>query len=287
MKMVTKAVLKKAYPKRPSQSHKYDFGLLLVIGGSRFYTGSPAFSALAAFRSGVDMVQIIAPERAADIIASFSPNLAAYPLKGERIEKKHLSTLLAMTKSAEIVSEGKTAIVIGGGMGRSEKTRKAVLDYLSQTSSPLVVDADGIHAVSENKEVLKERSSLLTPHAKEFEVLTGKRVLNLSFEEKKKTVKEEALKLGSVILLKGEKDIISDGKETAVSKRGNPFMTVGGTGDVLAGVAGALMAKGLDPFLSAKAAAFITGAAGEEAARKYGVSLLASDVIEEIPLILK
>ena len=89
---VTKDILKNIYKERPRDSKKYDFGLLIVIGGSDFYSGSPALSALAAFKTGVDMVRIIAPKRAADIIASFSPNLAAYPLEGKWLERKHLAT---------------------------------------------------------------------------------------------------------------------------------------------------------------------------------------------------
>ena len=115
---VTKNILKNIYKERPADVRKYDFGLLLVIGGSEFYSGSPALSALAAFKSGVDMVRIIAPKRAADIIASFSPNLAAYPLEGNWLTKKHLATLISMTESAKAVSRGNAAVVIGGGMGR-------------------------------------------------------------------------------------------------------------------------------------------------------------------------
>ncbi len=287
MKEVSKSVLNKAYPKRPLDSHKYNFGLLLVIGGSQFYTGSPAFSSLAAFKSGVDMVYTISPKRSADIIASFSPNLAAFPLEGKRIGKDHVSTLLSMTKSAEAVSRDKTAVVIGGGTGRTEETKEALLSYLSKVNIPTVVDADGIYAVAENTETLKDQPCIFTPHPKEFEVLTGEEVFGVSLEKKAKKVKEQALRFKSIILLKGENDIISDGKETVFCKKGNPFMTVGGTGDVLAGVAGALMAKGLNPFLAAQAASFITGSAGERAAKKKGVSLLATDVIEEIPYLLK
>ena len=94
---VTKSILKNIYKKRPDNARKYDYGLLLIIGGSEFYSGSPAFSALAAFKTGVDMVRIIAPKRAADIIASFAPDLAAYPLEGKRLTKDHLATLLSMT----------------------------------------------------------------------------------------------------------------------------------------------------------------------------------------------
>ncbi len=120
---VNKDILKKIYKKRPSGVKKYDFGLLLIIGGSESYSGSPALSALSAFKSGVDMVRIIAPKRAADIIASFSPNLATYPLEGDWLTIKHLATLFSMTEAAKIVSNGKTAVVIGGGAGRSEETQ--------------------------------------------------------------------------------------------------------------------------------------------------------------------
>jgi len=95
---VTKNILKDIYKERPKDTKKYDFGLLLVIGGSDFYSGSPALSALAAFKSGVDMVRVIAPKRSADIIASFSPNLAAYPVEGSWVTKKHLATLLTLAE---------------------------------------------------------------------------------------------------------------------------------------------------------------------------------------------
>ena len=117
---VSKSILKDIYKKREGGSKKYDFGLLVVIGGSEFYSGSPALSALSAFRSGVDMVRIIAPKRPADIIASFKPDLASYPLDCSHLSKEHLSLLLSMTESARIVSHGKTAVVIGGGLGRSQ-----------------------------------------------------------------------------------------------------------------------------------------------------------------------
>jgi len=115
---VTKDILKNIYKNRPSGVRKYDYGLLLVIGGSEFYSGSPALTALSALKSGVDMVRIVAPKRAADIIASFSPNMAAYPLDGDWLVKKHLATLISMTESVKAASRGKAAVVIGGGMGK-------------------------------------------------------------------------------------------------------------------------------------------------------------------------
>jgi len=284
---VTKDILKKIYKPRPRDSKKYDFGLLIVIGGSDFYSGSPALSAMAAFKSGCDMVRIIAPKRAADIIASFSPNLAAYPLEGNWLESKHLATLLEMTESAKAVSYGKTAVVIGGGMGRSEETQKAILEYLEQVSVPVVIDADAIHAVGKKPEIGAGKPFLFTPHTYEFFVLTGKEIYKLPFEEKIKMVQEEAARLQTTILLKGPTDIISDGKEVALNKTGSPYLSKGGTGDTLAGICGALMARGIDAFTSAQAAAYINGKAGEIVSQRLKEGLLATELIEAIPEVIK
>jgi NAD(P)H-hydrate epimerase len=286
MKVVTQSILNKIYKKRPENSKKYDFGLLIVIGGSEFYSGSPALSALAAFKSGVDMVRIIAPQRAADIIASFSPDLAAFPLEGKWLTKEHLPILLEMTKSAKIVSYGKTAVVIGGGMGRSNATQEVILEYLSQIDVPVVVDADAIYALSKNLEIISGKNFLITPHAYEFFILTGKEIYQLPEKEKIEIVKNQAKKLGATILLKGKTDVISNGKEVALNKTGTPYLTTGGTGDTLAGICGALLARGIDPFLAAQAAAFINGKAGEIVAKRMGEGLLATEIIKAIPEVL-
>ena len=287
MQKITKDILKQVYFPRPAESHKYDFGLLLVVGGGNFYTGSPALAAMAAFRAGVDMTHILAPRRAADIIASFSPNLAAYPFKGDWFDNEDLPTLLTFTESAKTVAGDKTAVVLGGGMGRSEETKEAIVNYLQKTSIRAVIDADGIHAVSKNLAVIKDKNFIFTPHAYEFLILTGRDVREAKPEEKIKAVQEEAARLGCVIVLKGRQDIISNGQETAIDSSGSPFMTVGGTGDTLAGIAGSLLAQGVEPFLAARAASYINGKAGEAAAKKYGAGMTATDLIEEIPNVIK
>jgi len=283
---INKEILKKIYPVRPLDSKKYDYGLLLVIGGSDFYSGSPALSSLAAFRAGVDMVRIVAPKRAADIIAGFSPILAAYPLEGKWLESKHVVTLITMTEAAKAVAGGNAAVVIGGGMGRSEETQKAILEYLSQVKVPVVIDADAIHAVGKNPAIIAGRDFLITPHTYEFFILTGKEIYKLSDEEKIKVVEAEAARLQTTILLKGKTDIISNGKETAIDKAGTPYMTVGGTGDVLAGICGALMARRINAFEAGQAAAFINGKAGEAAAMKWKDGMTATDLIESIPEVI-
>lgn len=287
MQKLNSKILKEIYKKKSKDAKKYDTGFMLVIGGSEFYSGAPAFSALGAFKAGVDMVNIIAPERAANIIASFQPDLATYDLPGERVEEKHLSTLLSLTKGADEVAHDKSAVVVGGGMGRSDKTKKVIGEYLSQVPCPAVIDADAIYAIDEEvKKKIKGKNFIITPHSYEFYILTGKKLDQKSEEEKINIVKEEAKKLGVTILLKGGTDIISDGEKVALNEEGSPYMTVGGTGDILAGIAGALLARGIDPFKAACGAALINGKAGKNVAKKLGESLMASDVINEIPNIL-
>jgi len=287
VKEVTKDILKNIYKERSKDSKKYDFGLLIVIGGSDFYSGSPALSAMAAFKSGVDMVRIIAPKRAADIIAGFSPNFAAYPLEGNWLTKKHLATLLSMTESAKEVSRGNTAVVIGGGMGRSPETQEAILEYLSQVSVPVVIDADAIHALGKKPEIVAGKPFLITPHTYEFFILTGREIYKLSEEEKINAVKEEAARLQVTILSKGPTDIISDGNEVALNKTGTPFMIKGGCGDTLAGICGALLARGINPFIAAQAGAYINGKAGEIVTEREKEGLLATELIEAIPEVLR
>ena len=284
---ITKSILKDIYKKRPQETRKYDFGLLIVIGGSEFYSGSPALSALSAFRTGVDMVRIIAPKRAADIIASFTPDLAAYPLEGNLLSQKHLSTLISMTESAKAVSRGNTAVVIGGGLGRSAETQEVILGYLSSISVPAVIDADAIYALSKKPEIIYQKPFLITPHTYEFFILTGKEISKIPEREKIELVKEEANRLQTVILLKGPKDIISNGNDIALNKTGSPLMSKGGMGDTLAGIAGALMARQIDSFKSAQAATFINGLAGELAIKKFGESVMATDLIESISEVLR
>ena len=285
---VNEEILKELFKERKEGQYfrKYDFGLVLVIGGGEFYSGSPALSAMAAMRTGCDMVRVVSPKRAADIIASFSPNLAAYPLEGKWLEEKHLSTLVSMTESAKTVSRGNMAVVIGGGAGRSEETKKTIVDYLSHIDVPAVLDASAIYAAGDNPEIIKGKPFLMTPHTFEFFVMTKREIYKLSHEEKQVAVKEEAERMETTILLKEKPDIISNGKEIALNRMGTPYMSVGGTGDVLAGVCGALMSRQIDPFIAAQAAVYITCKAGEKAAKKLKESLLPTDIIDVIPEIL-
>ncbi len=287
MQETNQEIIKQIFQPRDPQAYKYNFGYLIVIGGSQLYTGAPALTALGAYKSGVDKVTVIAPQRAANIIASFSPSLITSSLKGERLNDSHLSCLLMMVRAGKEAAHGKCAVAIGGGLGRSEETFKAVIKFLSQIDVPCVIDADAIHAIAKQKSMLN-KSFVLTPHNYEFYILTGKLIKEVKeLEEKIEIVKEAAKNLNTNILLKGNPDILSDGEEVILNKTGNPFMTVAGTGDVLTGICGALLARGIDPFLAAQASAYISGKAGDLAAENLGESLMAEDVINHVSQVIK
>lgn len=287
MEYIKKNILKKVYKPRSKGSHKYNFGNLLVIGGSQLYSGSPALVAFAALRAGVDLTMVVAPKRSADIIASFSPNLISYSLEGHDLGKCHLPEISSLTERAKKVAGEKTACVIGGGVGRDEETKETIIEYLSGLDVPAVVDADAIWASSEKKDILKCKKFVLTPHQYEFYNLSGIDVMRMEPKEKSEVVKKIAGELKTTILLKGNVDIISDGNKVFFNKTGCPEMTVGGTGDTLAGICGCFLSQGFDPLLAASASAYINGLAGEKAKEKLGVSMIATDLIKEIPQVIK
>jgi len=278
MIVVKRSLIKKIYKPRKKWSHKGNFGSLLVIGGSRKYSGSPAFNALSAYRSGADLVTVATPTRAADIVASFSPDLITYPLEGDYLNEKHLDDIFVLAGSSD-------AVAIGGGLERNKKTLASVNKILKGLTIPCVIDADAIHAVAKNKKVLR-KDFVITPHSIEFYVLTGTKP-EPDVKKRLKLVKKAASKLGCVVALKGYVDVISDGKRVEVNKTGNPYLTVGGTGDTLTGVCGALLARGVEPFDAACAACYINGRAGDLATKKFGEGFIASDLINEIPKVIK
>jgi len=268
--------------KRTEWSHKYDFGHLLVVGGNWKYSGSPAFNALAALRSGVDLVTITAPERAANIIATFSPDLITVPLVGNYITSEHVELITDIAKNEKV-----SAVVVGGGMGRQVETLDAIKKIHEQVDLPFVFDADALYAIAMGN--LKPRENdILTPHGGEFNALFGIKP-STNIKERKKQAENAANRTHCVILLKGWIDIITDGKKTQMIKKSREtvYMTKGGTGDVLAGIAGGLLAQGIQPFEAACLAAKINGVAGEKLGKEKKAGLLASDLLEKIPAALK
>ena len=267
--------------RRPPDSHKGQFGRLLVIGGSETFTGAPSLVALAAYRTGTDLVFIAAPEKTARVISAFSPNLISIKLPGECLAVAHIRMLREHIEKA-------TAVVVGPGLGQSNKTSSAVrrmLPILLESKKQLLLDADALRCFGIVRKKLFNHSTVLTPHAGEFQSLSGKppsKDLKVRWSE----VKAFAGKSGAVILVKGPTDVISDGERVRLNDTGNPGMTVGGTGDVLSGIVAGLMAQGVNPFRAAVAGAFISGAAGDLAEERSGYHLTPIDLLEYIPKVL-
>ncbi len=279
MKLVTKNILKTVFPKRKKDVRKYDFGSLLIIGGSKLYTGAPAMAALSAYKVGVDVVTVAAPERVANIIACYAPEIIAYPLRGEYFTLEHLNDL-------EELEKGKTALLIGNGLGREDSTLSTTLYYIKNTKLPCVVDAGAIHALK-NYTAKKVKRIIVTPHLGEFFAMTGIKLEGKSIEEKTSIVLNETKKRNLTILLKGSTDIISDGKNIFINKTGNPYMTKGGTGDTLAGICAGLLARGIDTLTAACAGAYINGKAGEIASKTLKESFMPTDLIGSIYEVIK
>lgn len=267
---------------RLRQTHKGDHGRLLVLGGSETFSGAPALASLAALRVGIDVVYTAAPANTAHDIAAFSPNLITVKLKGDYLSPAHHPVLLEYLEKA-------TAVVLGPGLGLHSTTQTAVVELitiLEKMNKPLLLDADGLKALANSRHQFT-CPCVLTPHGGELQILTGAETPK---DERSYVthVSETASTMNATLLLKGPVDIVSDGIRTKINRIvHNPGMTVGGTGDVLSGIVGALLSQGFDPFRSAAAGVFINGAAGDFAAQKHGYHLVATDLIELIPSVMR
>ena len=265
---------------RPPGVHKGDFGRLLLVGGSEVFSGAPALVAMAALRAGVDLTYIAAPEKTARAISSMSPALITVKLEGKHLNSRNTSIIKQYLETS-------TAVVIGPGLGLHRETKGAVEEIMKLTEEekiPLLLDADGLKAFAEFKRKV-DWPLVLTPHAGEYEILTGRK-LPKDLEERVEKVQKTARKLGATILLKGPVDVISDGKRVKFNFTGNPGMTVGGTGDVLSGIVGAFLAQGADPFEAAVAGAFVNGAAGDFVWSEKGYHMVPTDILEWIPRVI-
>lgn len=263
----------KPFQKRPAASHKGDAGRVLVIGGGA-YSGAPALAALGALRAGADIVTVAAPKNVSDIIASFSPNLIVRALSGDRLSESDVPLISELIRKHDVV-------VMGMGLGTSDGTLRAVREIVPLCSKA-VIDAD---ALGPFLLPLLNNNIIITPHAGEMKRISGEEVPEKE-KERIEFIRNFAKDHEVTVLLKGAIDIISDGEEVRASRTGNAGMTVGGTGDVLAGLTGALYAKH-DALSAACAGAFINGAAGDLAFSEFGYGLLATDIIDHIPAVMK
>lgn len=261
-----------ALPNRRGGEHKGDFGRMLVIGGSKEYIGAPLLVDSAARKTGVDLIFLNCPRYVAD--RQNDPNLIINSLDSEfYINSQDVDKILNKFTNFD-------AVVIGNGIGTNEKTGDAISKLLANVNVPIVIDADALKLII-NKNL--NSNIILTPHTREFEILFNEKISDLNLNEKIEIVENYASETNTTIVLKGSTDIISNGRQTKLNKTGNPGMTVGGTGDVLAGIIGGLAAQNKDTFVSSCAGTFLCGLSGDTASENLGYGFTATDVISHIP----
>ncbi|MGC8607681.1 MAG: NAD(P)H-hydrate dehydratase [Vulcanisaeta sp.] len=274
------------YARKPD-SKKGDNGRVLFIGGSREFTGAIYLAARASLRTGVDLSIVMAPRDVARDIRAHDPSIIAIPLDGDYLMLNHVDQIMEQVGKSHVIA-------IGPGLGLREETMKAVVELVSRAvdvGKKVVIDADAIKAIGELKrQDLITKNVIVTPHAGEFKWLTGIDVTKEGNTWSKALMVRDVVKSslrGGIVLLKGNVDVITDGQRYKVNFTGNPGMTVGGTGDVLTGVVSALMIKVQDPLEAAAIGAFITGLAGDLAAKDLGYHITPTDVIENIPKVFR
>ncbi|MEZ3164120.1 NAD(P)H-hydrate dehydratase [Halorubrum sp. RMP-47] len=254
---------------RDPDSHKGDNGEVLVVGGGP-YTGAPTLAALAALRAGADLVRVACPESVAGAVQGFSPNLIVRPLPGDRVGSAHVERVASL-------AAGVDTVVLGPGLGDGDGVREFVAEFLTAYDGRAVVDADALRVVPG---VDTDAELVCTPHQGELVDMGGETASDP--DERAELVREFAADLGHTLLVKGAVDVIADGDGVRLNRTGNPGMTVGGTGDVLAGTVGALAAV-TDPFRAAAVGAYVVGRAGDAAAEANGAGLVATDLPDRLP----
>lgn len=266
---------------RESAANKGDYGTVLVLGGGRGMAGAAALAAAGALRSGAGRVRVGCPFEVQPTIASYEPSYMAYPLADDG--QGHLDFPVCARELERLV-EGSTVLVVGPGMGRTDKTRALLRWVLESVSLPTVIDADGLNNLENQPKLLEglTRPVILTPHPKEMSRLTGESVEAIQADREGAAVRL-ASRDGLIVALKGAGTIVTDGTRVYVNKTGNPGMATGGSGDILGGTIGALIGQSLAPFEAAVLGVYAHGLAGDIAKDQNGeVGMIAGDIVDSL-----
>lgn len=267
-------------PDRDPEGHKGNFGRLLLLCGSRGYTGAAYLAAMGALRGGAGLVFLGVPESIYAIEAVKLTEAIVFPLPDENggLSRE------AVTEIRERLAR-MDAVVIGPGLGQGPGALAALEAVLKEAKCPVVVDADGINLLGKHMDLLRGRPypTVLTPHDGEFARLGGdltadRRASSMTF----------AKAMGCILVRKGHASLITDGETVYRNPTGNPGMAVGGSGDVLAGLIAAFLGQGIPPLAAAACGCWFHGAAGDRCARELGqYGMLPTDMLEVLPRLLK
>ena len=268
-------------PVRRRESHKGDYGRVLLLCGSEGLTGAARLAAKAALRTGSGLVHLGVPEKIYPIIAAGAGSEIVFPLPCDSAGRLCMAALPTITDRLPEMD----AVLLGPGLGRSDELTRLMQAVLSVCRAPLVLDADGINAVAAHIDVLRGCACpvVLTPHDGEF--------LRLGGDPKAADRTQEAMRLANrthaVLLLKGSRTVITDGLNVYVNHTGNPGLATGGSGDVLAGMIAALLGQHIMPLEAAAAAAWLHGSAADLAAQELGeYGMVPEDLLLRIPRLL-
>ncbi|MDE1866364.1 MAG: NAD(P)H-hydrate dehydratase [Thaumarchaeota archaeon] len=278
-KILQATVVKNFIPPRKSSSRKGENGKVLVVGGSYLYHGAPILSSLAALRTGADLVYTCVPKINVTPTRAYSPNLIVIPLVDAKITRG------AVRKLVGIIPKELDSATIGMGLGIQDKEAlKILVKDLLDRAVMLSLDASAL--VPEILSEIKDKKVTVTPHAGEFKRLFGELPPD-NIKQRTMMVQKHAKNNGVTVLLKGPTDIVSDGSQTFLNPKNLASMTVGGTGDVLSGVVAAMLSKNRKPVEAASCAVFINGNAGALAQKKNGLHIMATDILDFIPVAMK
>lgn len=274
-----KAVLS-LLPDRDPWGHKGNYGKLLLLCGSRGFTGAAALAAMGALRSGAGLVYLGVPECIYEIeaVKLLEPVVFPMPCEDGKFSKKAASDILNRLP-------GMDAVLIGPGLGQSDGTLAVLKTVLEHFQGPVVVDADGINLLAQHKYLLRGRTgvTILTPHDGEFARLAG-----TLGTDRHQAASALAGELGCIVVRKGHETLITDGVVCYRNRTGNPGMAVGGSGDVLAGMIVSLLGQGIAPVEAAAAAVWLHGAAGDLCEKEMGqYGMLPSDLLKALPRLMK
>ncbi len=256
-----------ALPARPEDSHKGDYGRVVVAAGSAGMGGAAVLASQAALRAGAGRVTCACPQAVLPFFAPFPCVMTAV------LEEAVVS---ALASKAE-------ALCVGPGLGKAPETASIVRALLAGSKAPAVVDADALAALDASTLAALKDRAVLTPHPGEMASLTGSTVKVVQ-TDRRELAKDYAGRHGLVVVLKGHGTVVTDGLRLAVNATGNAGMATAGTGDVLSGVIAALLAQGMQPFEAAYLGVYLHGLAGDLAAKEKGLhSLIATDVLDCLP----
>ena len=277
---LTAADIARLLPKRDENAHKGNFGRILLLCGSRGYTGAAYFAAMGALRTGAGLVYLGVPESiyAIEAVKLNEPVVFPLPEQGGRLSEAAVPEILEKIPRMD-------AVLIGPGLGLGQGSFAVLKAVLTHAACPVVVDADGITLLVPHMDILRGRMAptILTPHDGEFTRLFGP-----VGEDRMASARAAALESRGIMLLKGHRTCVTDGIREYRNTTGNPGMAVGGSGDVLAGVLVSLLGQGLEPLEAAACAAWLHGKAGDLCAGELGeYGMLPTDLLDFLPRLLK